>query len=256
MRILHYDGGMELSPKNLPPVWIHGSILFLVMALTLPIWLKFSSRGIATGSVVACGIVLSIFIHEAAHAWTAMKLGHRVTLIRLHVSGGETLWETSRYSRRDDCLITLAGPVANLCVGLLGLLLYYTFFPDPTVQFTPSPDRPWFRPPPTSPPFMFPALFWIAVFNLVLTFINLLPAFPLDGGRLLHNFLEGRYGLHRALFWTGLLGTVLAVISKFVFVICILGGLVVWSPPEFHLNYSAMQAGRQKRPWPEPQRLD
>lgn len=248
MKITHYDDGVEFSLKNAPPVWIHGSIIFLVVALTLPIWIKFSSRGIAISCVVSVGIVLSIFVHEVAHAWIAMRLGHRVTSIRLHVAGGETLWETYRYSRKDDYLITLAGPLANLCVGLLGLLIYYAFFPDP-ISFAPSADRPWYRPPPSSPPFIFPAIFWLSVFNLVLTFINMLPAFPLDGGHILRNFLEAKYGLHRALFWTGLIGTVLAVISKFVFIVSILGGVVVWSPPNFHLNYSAMQAGRHKRPW-------
>ena len=225
MKITHYDDGVKFSVKNAPPVWIHGSIIFLVVALTLPIWIKFSSRGIAIASVVSVGIVLSIFVHEVAHALTAMRLGHRVTSIRLHVAGCETLWETYRYSRKDDYLITLAGPLANLCVGLLGLLIYYAFFPDP-IPFAPSADRPRYRPPPSSPPFIFPAIFWLSVFNLVLTFINMLPAFPLDGGHILRNFLEAKYGLHRALFWAGLIGTILAVISNFVFIVSILGGVI------------------------------
>ena len=83
----------------------------------------------------------------------------------------------------------------------------------------------------------------------MLTVVNLFPAYPLDGGRLVHNVLETRFGPHRALFWTGLFGTILAVIAKIVFVIGILGGVVVWSPPEFRVNYSAMKAGRRKRPW-------
>ncbi len=248
MKITHYDDGVEFSVKNASPVWIHGSIIFLVVALTLPIWFKFTSRGIATACVVSVGIVLSIFLHEVAHAWTAMRLGHRVTSIRLHVAGGETLWETYRYSRKDDYLITLAGPLANLFIGVLGVIAYYAFLPDPVV-FSAGTEPLWHRPPPASPPFIFDAVFWLSVFNIVLTFINLLPAFPLDGGHILRIFLEAKYGLHRALFWTGLIGTVLAVISKFVFIVSILGGVIVWSPPNFHMNYSAMQAGRHKRPW-------
>lgn len=245
MKFSHYDDGGELSLGNAPPVWIHGSIIILVTALTFPIWYKFSSRGFATASVVAIGIVLSIFIHEAAHAWAAIKLGHRVVLIRLHVRGGETLWETDRYSRRDDYLVTFAGPLANLCAGIIGLVLYYVFLPDPVSVGT---DQLWHRPPPTSRPFIFAAIFWLSNFNLVLTVINLLPAYPLDGGHILHNVLETRYGIHRALFWTGLAGTILAVISKLIFVVSIMGGVLIWSPPNFQVNYNAMQAGRQK--WP------
>ncbi|WP_161974334.1 site-2 protease family protein [Rhizobium deserti] len=153
--------------------------------------------------MVASGILLSILAHEAAHAWTAAKLGHRATLIRLHGGGGEAIWETDSYTRKDDGLITIAGPLAKLCLGLSCLVLYYLLLPDPTASFTPVPDRPWYSPPPSSPPAIFRALHWIAILNLVLTFVNLLPGLPLDGGHLFRHFLEVRIGPRRALFGPG-----------------------------------------------------
>lgn len=248
MKFGYYDEGVEVSHGTMPPVWIHGGILLLAAFLTFPLWQAFTARGFATASMVAFGIVLSILAHEAAHAWTAVRLGHRATLIRLHAGGGEAIWETDSYSRKDDWLITIAGPLANLCLGLCCLVLYYLILPDPTASFATGPGNPWYSPPPSSPPAILRALHWIAILNLVWTFVNLLPALPLDGGHLFRHFLEVRVGPHRALFWTGLIGTVLAVLSSLIFLVGILGGMAIWSPPEFGPNIRAMKAGRQKRP--------
>ncbi|WP_454855444.1 M50 family metallopeptidase [Rhizobium binxianense] len=248
MKFAYYDEGIEVAIGRLTPVWIHSGILFLLAFITFPLWSSFRTPGMTTSCIVMIGMLLSLLAHEAGHAWIASRLGHHPTLIRLHAGGGEAVWETGRYTRRDDCLITLAGPMANLMIGLCCLLLYYAFLPDPLASFSPSPDRPWSRPPPSSPSVFFRAVHWLAALNLIWAGINLLPAFPLDGGNLSRQFIEARFGPHRALFWTGLLGMILAIVSKLIFLIGIFAGMVIWAPPEFMPNYLAVKASRQNRP--------
>ncbi|WP_337267423.1 metalloprotease [Oryzifoliimicrobium ureilyticus] len=248
MKLRIYDEGLELSYRNMPPVWIHVSILFLVVFITVPIWKDFTASDIITALLVAFGIIFSIFAHEVAHAWAAVRLGHRATMIVMSSAGGTAIWETDRYRRRDDCLITMAGPLANLALGLFCLTIYHLFAIDPMAGPTLGPDGSWYDPEPLLPWFVLRTLDWLSVLNFVWTFVNLLPAYPLDGGHLLSNLLEARFGRRRALFWTGLCGTVLAVLSKVIFCVGVLGGLVILCPPAFRPNISALKASRLKPP--------
>jgi membrane-associated protease RseP (regulator of RpoE activity) len=88
------------------------------------------------------------------------------------------------------------------------------------------------------------AIEWLGWMNVVWAVGNLLPAYPLDGGKILHDFLEPRIGYYRTLFWIGLSGIVLAAVAKFVFVFGLLVGVFCWAPLSLRENWSALQAGR------------
>lgn len=247
MKLAYYDEGVELTIDGLPPIWLHIGIVIIAFFMTFPLWGRFNATGFIAAGFVIVGLILSVLAHELGHAVMARYLGFRATLIRLHAGGGQVILETDGSTRAERRVITIAGPIVNLLLGVALLLTYHAVMLNSLDPVTPSPEAPWFRPPPTAVPPLFTALLWLGVLNLVWCGVNLLPAFPLDGGNLLYEELDARYGSYRALFWTGLLGTAFAIAAKIIFIIGILMGLVIWSPPYLKPNLQALRASRQHR---------
>ncbi|MCL8025858.1 site-2 protease family protein [Nocardioides bruguierae] len=105
----------------------------------------------------------SVLLHEISHALMARRLGLPVGDITLHFLGGMTQIEEESRSSREELLVAVVGPLTSLAVGGLALGL---------VQVTPE-----------GLPRL--ALEGLAGANLVVGVLNLVPAFPLDGGRVL-----------------------------------------------------------------------
>ncbi len=104
----------------------------------------------------------SIVLHELGHSLTALPLGVRVRSITLFLFGGLAALESEPRRPRDEILIAVAGPLVSALLGaaFLGLA---AGLPDG------------------------PALVagWLGRINLMLAVFNVLPGFPLDGGRVL-----------------------------------------------------------------------
>ncbi|MFL5350779.1 MAG: site-2 protease family protein [Hyalangium sp.] len=131
------------------------------------------------GLGVAVGLFLSVLIHEMAHVLYALRTGGKVRSITLMIVGGVSeVTELPRRSR-DEALMALVGPLTS--VGLGALLLLTVWLLHETLAF--------------SPRF---ALSYLAGLNFFLGAFNLVPAFPMDGGRILRGVLTGRMGLVRA----------------------------------------------------------
>ena len=113
---------------------------------------------------------LTALLHECGHIFCARKMGFECREIKLMPYGASALCDIEGISLADEIRLALAGPTVNLlmCVGTAGL---WWFIPD-TYAFT---DTVFFA-------------------NAGMLFINLLPAYPLDGGRvascLLRKFLK------------------------------------------------------------------
>ncbi|MCB9683276.1 MAG: site-2 protease family protein [Alphaproteobacteria bacterium] len=165
------------------PVRLHASFLALVVVGGV--------AAVAIGGVpmlVQATLTLGVFfgsvlIHELGHAGAAGWYGIATRSILLLPVGGAAELEVRRVSPRVDAVISLAGPVASLVLGVLalgfGLLVGWV------------------------------AAIYVGVINLLLGVGNLLPAFPMDGGRILRALLVSRVGLER--------GTQVALIVGAVF---------------------------------------
>ena len=134
---------------------------------TLQLWL--------TGALIAVTLAASVLVHELAHVAIARRLGMKATTITLFIFGGVSAMETDAAKPRTELLVSLAGPLTSLAIGLLAILL---LTPGQTLA-TPAAD--------TS--FTQTMLYFIALTNIVLGIFNLVPAFPLDGGRVLNSML-------------------------------------------------------------------
>lgn len=118
------------------------------------------------------GVFVSILIHELGHAWAGMFFGARHVFIRLTGMGGEAAGANINPQWWKRILVTFAGPAVQLVLaGLLYLLLFHTEFLGK--------EHPIFA--------IF--IFQLFLVSLLWGLINLIPIFPLDGGRIAQEVL-------------------------------------------------------------------
>ncbi|MGB0098538.1 MAG: site-2 protease family protein [Solirubrobacteraceae bacterium] len=138
-----------------------------------------SSDGVAYLTTVATVLVLfgSLIVHELGHAIAARRQGIEVLRIELFLFGGLTQMSRDAASPAEEFKIAAAGPLATFCFLLVCLGVDLAIVgPDRlfdaarlvSVQITP----------------VLLALSWLLFWNVLLLFFNLVPAFPLDGGRI------------------------------------------------------------------------
>jgi Zn-dependent protease len=159
---------------------------FLTLFLVL-VWLEQSFRATLNNSSAAAYAVIvvtallffaSLIVHELGHALMARRQGVEVRRIQLFLFGGMTQMSREAQSPAEEFKIAAAGPLATLGVVLLVAVidlavvgphrLWHAFWLDGSVKVTA----------------VLLALSWLLLMNLVVLVFNLVPAFPLDGGRM------------------------------------------------------------------------
>jgi len=132
-----------------------------------------------------------VLLHEFGHSYVALKHGSNIQSITLFLFGGVSSMEEIPRNPRVEFKMALAGPATSLLIGAVLLLIYKLSRPDDSI-FSPfrqdeSILNPYLR------------LVWlIGYINITLFIFNLIPAFPMDGGRLLRSFLAGRMSYIKA----------------------------------------------------------
>ncbi|RLG70780.1 MAG: hypothetical protein DRO11_05670 [Methanobacteriota archaeon] len=182
------------------PVKLH--ILFLALIIGFSIFIVFSERVEADPAKAFWGILtilllfLFIFVHELAHSLVAQRFGVRVESITLLPIGGVAQIEKLPETPREEFLITIAGPGTNFS---LALILYLVAGPM---------DLKIINQIPISPSELLYASFYL---NILLGAFNLcVPAFPMDGGRILRSLLAQKLGFVRATKIAASLGRIIA----------------------------------------------
>jgi Zn-dependent protease len=157
-----------------------------------------------TATAAAVLFFASVLIHEMAHALVGRRFGIEVPSITLFVFGGMAQMREEPHAWRPELWMALAGPITSLLLGgafiLLGGLLSGPL-PDTTdaEAFVSS----------LSP--LATLFFWLGPINVILGIFNLVPGFPLDGGRVLRAALWGATGDHvRATRWASNAGRAFA----------------------------------------------
>jgi Zn-dependent protease/predicted transcriptional regulator len=156
------------------------SWLLLVILLTwtlaaslFPLWHEGLSRTTywLMGIVGSAGLFVSIVLHELSHSLVARREGMPIKGITLFIFGGVAEMDDEPPSARTEFLMAIAGPITSVILGLI-------FF---GVERTANLGN-W----PIPVTAVFGYLGWV---NLVLAAFNMVPAFPLDGGRVLRSAL-------------------------------------------------------------------
>jgi Zn-dependent protease/CBS domain-containing protein len=125
----------------------------------------------AAGIVSAFVYLASLLAHELAHSVVAMRRGVRVDGITLWLFGGVSRFSSESASPGAQALITFVGPLTSLLLGVVFLFASVAFGGG------------------AHPGLLAVTLAWLGYLNILLGVFNLLPAFPLDGGRILQSLI-------------------------------------------------------------------
>jgi Zn-dependent protease/CBS domain-containing protein len=129
-----------------------------------------------------------IFVHELAHSLAAGRVGLRVRSITLFLFGGVSNIEREPPSARAEFLIAVVGPITSI---LLGIGFLAAALMSRTISLAAS-GTAWSGFAQLGP--LGTLLAWLGPMNLGIGVFNLIPAFPLDGGRVLRSILWGISG--------------------------------------------------------------
>ena len=176
---------------------MRGSIrLFRVQGISINIHVTFFfllflfMYGGIKGVVLILGVFCFVTLHELSHSFVAQKMGIRVREITLLPIGGVASMTKMPEKPSEEFLIAIAGPLLNIAVIVIFYFPLLLFFGN-NLLFG------FFREGPSLAtwPSVIIYIYWV---NLVLAIFNLIPAFPMDGGRILRSVLAGRMGYRKA----------------------------------------------------------
>jgi Zn-dependent protease/CBS domain-containing protein len=171
---------------------------------THPDWGNVLRWGIALGAALL--FFASVLAHELAHSLMARAYGVPVRNITLMLFGGVANIQREPPSPKAEFLITIVGPVISVLLGLFFLMMAaISMGPvnfDSTTGLTAVTAQ-------LGP--VITLLLWLGPINIVLGLFNLIPGFPLDGGRILRSILwAGTNNLRRATRWAAGVGQAVA----------------------------------------------
>lgn len=132
-----------------------------------------SGTGLVLAALATALFFGSVLTHELAHAMVSLRRGIPVSGITLFLFGGATHAKLETRRPKDEFLIAVVGPLTSL-------VLAGVFWAISRIGFLPGPLR--------------FAVGYLGLVNLLLAIFNLLPGFPLDGGRLLRSIVWGVTG--------------------------------------------------------------
>lgn len=165
-------GSFQVAKVHGIPIRLHVTLLAMVALLVVQLdW----ALGIPAG-VLLFG---SVLLHELGHSLVAQRFGIRIASIDLHLLGGMAMMTRPPSSPKQEILIAAAGPLVSVVLGILfslGVLLV------------------GFEPPFTGAPGFAQLVTYGALLNLAMAVFNLIPALPMDGGRIFRALLSTRLG--------------------------------------------------------------
>ena len=148
------------------------------------------------GAAAATGLFLCVLLHEFGHSLVAMRYGYHIESITLWLFGGVARFTEMPENWKQEFTIAVAGPIVSVALGVVSYVAFLVV-PGalPTVQFV---------------------LAYLALTNVALAVFNMLPGFPMDGGRVLRALLARRRPHARATQIAAEVGKLFAVVLAIV----------------------------------------
>lgn len=166
-------------------VYVHATFLLLIGWVGYSHWLEHRNWGeVLNGILFILALFLCVVLHEYGHALTARKYGIRTRDITLYPIGGVARLERMPEKPIEELWVALMGPAVNVIIATgLFAYLYLTSSLVPLSELTVASGN---------------FLERLMAVNISLVLFNLIPAFPMDGGRVLRALLAMRMDYVRA----------------------------------------------------------
>jgi Zn-dependent protease len=190
-------GGIQLA--------VHFSFLLLLAVNAFDGWAEAGWPGLWWNSAVLVAFFACVVLHELGHCFTAMRYGITVPRILLLPIGGMAEFDGIPRQPRRELLITIAGPAVNFVIAAL----LWLALPAGAGAAGDNATA-------TAIPTLRESAHLLMTWNLAMGLFNLLPAFPMDGGRILRAALATRMDYLRATFWAATTGKVIAGVGAVV----------------------------------------
>ena len=160
-------------------IYVHATFFFLIYLVGITYW---NQQGTLEAVISGVGFVLALFfcvvLHEFGHSLTARRYGIQTRNITLLPIGGVALLEKMPDDPRQEINVAVAGPVVNFLIAIL-LYIYLDFRAAPITTEELGGAGGSF-------------VYRLMMVNVFIAGFNLLPAFPMDGGRILRAILAMR----------------------------------------------------------------
>jgi len=177
---------------------LHFSFPLLLAYVCNEGWEKAGVAGLWWSAAIFLAVFTCVVLHELGHSLTARRFGVRVRRILLTPLGGIAEFDAIPRKPVQELLITIAGPAVNFAIA--AALWCVVSFPDGWDDVSiPSSVGDLSR--------------YLFVANLVMGIFNMIPAFPMDGGRILRALLAMRLPYLRATYWAVTVAKVVTVVG-------------------------------------------
>jgi Zn-dependent protease/predicted transcriptional regulator len=221
-------------------LFVHWTFLFVIGWVTLVnTRLENNIEQLVWSSLFVLGVFVCVVLHEFGHALVAARYGIKSKDIVLLPIGGIASIEKFPGNPKQEIAISIAGPLINIAIACLILL-----FLQPIESF-------WKIPQGLSIVHGHDLLYNLAMVNVGLAMFNLIPAFPLDGGRILRALLGFKFNYVRATSIARTIGKVVAVLFIAIgillssFILLLIGIFIFFSAglEEYYLRLKALVKG-------------
>jgi Zn-dependent proteases len=150
----------------------------------------------AFSALSAIFLFASVLLHELAHSYLAKRYGANIASITLLLFGGVASMEIPQKPGQ-EAKIAFAGPLTSLIIGIVCLFIYGRL-----ISSSPA----------ISQNSIYLIIWIIGSMNLLLGIFNLLPAFPMDGGRILRSFFARKMSYVKATHSAASIGKFVAIL--------------------------------------------
>lgn len=184
------------------------------------------------GLVCAIGVFFSIVLHELSHSVVARYYNIQITGITMFIFGGVAEMQSEPPDPKSEFLMAMAGPIASFVLAFI----FYQIYSLAVVQTLPIP--------------VIGVALYLTYINTLVAIFNLIPAFPLDGGRMLRAILwHIKKDLKKATYISSRIGSGFAIALIILGIVAIIQGNLIggmwWILIGFFLRNAATSSYQQ-----------
>ena len=205
------NGALKIGKVKGIKIQIHWSFWIIVLWIMMSYYMQSHSINAAvSGGLFVLAIFACVLLHELGHALTALRFGVKTKSITLLPIGGLANLEKIPEKPKQEFIIAVAGPLVNIAITFI---LYFVM---QALDMFPSQEdlKQMVQSNKAFTPQMF--LFNLMAANMILALFNFIPAFPMDGGRMLRALLAMKMDRVSATQIASSIGKTLAIVFIFL----------------------------------------